>query len=88
MGLFIFNSKDCLENSFSTFHKSGQVHRTITSEQLAGCRGKVASSSELAGSQYLELPIPTPTPPGRCVALGSWAASMGSREPGTQTTLS
>lgn len=64
MGLFIFNSKDCLEDSFSTFHKSGQVHRKITSEQLAGCRGKPASSSELAGSQYLELPIPTPAPQG------------------------
>ena len=79
MGLFIFNSKDCLEDSFSTFHKSGQVHRKITSEQLAGCRGKPASSSELAGSQYLELPIPTLAPQGD---VWPWDHGQHRRDPG------
>lgn len=36
VGLFIFSSKNCLEDSFSTFDKSGQVQKKIPCERLTG----------------------------------------------------
>ena len=88
VGLFIFSSKNCLEDSFSTFYKSGQGQKTVPCEQLAGVQRHGCGNLRAV---WLSVPVrhacPTPTPREECRPRESQAASMDAREPGTQKTL-